>query len=995
MSLLDKFRPEWKHTDAEVRADAVRQLGPSAKQTLAEIARTDADAKIRAIAIKKIEDVGLLREIAASDSDAKVQAVAQDRAHQLLLDSALGEDSAAALDALGQISSSSVLVQVVKAASLEDVRRQALAGVSSSEDLLEVARTASDTDARKEAIARLEDAATLKQVALHEQYGEIALAALARIDDPRTWLEVSEKGEVKTVREEAARRLDALSDEEHPTRVADRQSRQKELIAKVEALAGSTDWESARDGIEAARSSWLEMGAAEDDELGRRFFEARERFIQRFKEHLEESRKSEAPESGEQEAQPQETAAADATAQGDEPREDQPEAAAAEAGAQEDAVSKPAAPASEPVSEGAAEAAGGAEEAPVAAEAGGETPQAAPQAAAETDSGTQALEAAEPASEAETTAAAPEQAKVEEKPPETPERAVARLKSLCDRLDSMVSSEQLNLRKAERALRETAAALAETGPIQSHEDWGVIKKHLESARDTLTPRVRQIEQEEEWKRWANVPLQEGLCERMEALIETEDLAHASRELRVLSEEWKTVATVPREKSEELWQRFRGAREKVRERVKVFLQEQDKQRKENLVKKTALCEQAEALAESTEWRDTANKLKALQAEWKAIGPVPRKVSDQIWKRFRAACDQFFNRRKEHFSFLDKEREENLSRKTALCEEAEALAESTDWETTTNKLKRLQARWKEVGPVPRKVSDEVWRRFRAACDKFFDRRSRRDELPLEDNLKQKEAALGALEALLPVATAPAAAAEDGAGGAGPAEAKGEPAAQEPAAETPEGEKAETRADADAEEGEAAETPEGEKAETRADAEETPAADDPPAEPTVPENLGEVVRSALGQWNSAGEIPSSRRGALEKRFAEVSSALIDAYPENLEGTPLDPNSLAEKRQGMVARAKSLLDELRSDVEASKAAPQPTLADLAQQLKEAFAANTIRKGAPVSDSADTFRKTRRKLDGLRARWNGLPGRAEAEVAKRFDKIFKDLAKLEKEQAG
>ncbi|MCB1035746.1 MAG: DUF349 domain-containing protein, partial [Acidobacteria bacterium] len=615
MSLLDRFRPEWKHTDPEVRADAVRQLGASARETLAEVARTDSEAKIRGLAVKKIEDVDLLREIAGSDSDERVSELAAERANQLLAATAAGSEEEEALGALGQISDAATLVQVVQSAALEGVRSQALARISTTEDLLEVARQAPETAVRKLAIERLDDTEALTALALHEQFGELALAALGRIEDPKVWLRIAQSAEVKGVREEASRRLNALSDEEHPTRLAERRERQEQLITRVEALAGSTEWEGARDGIEEARSAWLEMGAAEDDELGERFFGARERFIQRFKAHLEEARQAEAAAAASQEPAPQ----------APQQEASQPEAPAP-------AAEAPAAPPAESA-------------AAPAAESGAETPavEVAETATPEPAESTEPTPA-ESAGDVETTAAdaeagaepsQTEERKAKEKPQETPERGIARLKSLGDRLSSMTSSEHLNLRKAERALREAHSALSEPGPAHSHEEWPEIKKHLESARETLVPRVRQIEQEEEWKRWANVPLQEGLCERMEALIETEDLAKASRELRVLSDEWKTVATVPREKSEELWQRFRGAREKVREKVKGFLQEQDKDRKENLKKKTELCEQAETLADSTDWKEAAGRLKALQAEWKAIGPVPRKVSDSIWKRFRAA------------------------------------------------------------------------------------------------------------------------------------------------------------------------------------------------------------------------------------------------------------------------------------------------------------------------------------------------------------------------
>ncbi len=325
----------------------------------------------------------------------------------------------------------------------------------------------------------------------------------------------------------------------------------------------------------------------------------------------------------------------------------------------------------------------------------------------------------------------------------------ARLTGLADRIDALVASEPFNLRKAERAIRDVQAALKDPGSLASRQDWPALRHRLEAGREGLAPRVRQLEQEEEWKRWANVPLQEELCARMEALIESEDLAHAANELRKASDEWKLVATVPREKSEELWQRFRAAREKVRERVSVFLAAQSDDRKDNLKRKIELAEKAEALVASPDWNTTADQLKALQTEWKAIGPVPRKHSEEIWQRFRKACDTYFEQRKEHFSSLDDARKQSYERKLALVEKAEALAESNEWESTSSKLRDMQAEWKKIGPVPRKYSEEIWQRFRKACDTFFERRSRKEELPFEANLAAREAICAELEALLPTA------------------------------------------------------------------------------------------------------------------------------------------------------------------------------------------------------------------------------------------------------
>jgi hypothetical protein len=138
---------------------------------------------------------------------------------------------------------------------------------------------------------------------------------------------------------------------------------------------------------------------------------------------------------------------------------------------------------------------------------------------------------------------------------------------------------------------------------------------------------------------------------------------------------------------------------------------------NLQRKEALCVRAEALSESRDWIATADQLKALQAEWKTIGAVPRGHEKTVWERFQKACDRFFTRRHEDLAHRKEMWAQNLARKEALCVRAEALAESTDWDPAANEIKALQNEWKTIGPVKKSRSDAIWQRFRAACDRFF--------------------------------------------------------------------------------------------------------------------------------------------------------------------------------------------------------------------------------------------------------------------------------------
>ena len=170
-------------------------------------------------------------------------------------------------------------------------------------------------------------------------------------------------------------------------------------------------------------------------------------------------------------------------------------------------------------------------------------------------------------------------------------------------------------------------------------------------------------------------------------------------------------------------------------------------KTNLARKLALCDQVEALADSTDWVATAVQIQALQAEWKALGGVPRGHEKAVWERFRAACDRFFTRRQEDLRQRREVWATNLARKEALCASAEALADSTEWDAAAGQFRQLQAEWKTIGPVRKSKSDAIWQRFRAACDRFFERYKHRDQVDLALKAAPRETVVTDLERLAP--------------------------------------------------------------------------------------------------------------------------------------------------------------------------------------------------------------------------------------------------------
>ncbi len=225
----------------------------------------------------------------------------------------------------------------------------------------------------------------------------------------------------------------------------------------------------------------------------------------------------------------------------------------------------------------------------------------------------------------------------------------------------------------------------------------------------------------------NLEAKEALCAQAEALENEDNILTAFAKLQKLHEEWKEYGPVAQEYREHIWTRFRAATSKINKLHQQYFEQLKVQQKENLAAKTALCEKAEEVAakeitDSNDWNSASKALENLQKEWKTIGFASKKDNQKIYDRFRAACDAFYNRKREFYTDFKDQMERNLDQKISLCEQAEAVMDSTDWKKTTDILIGLQKQWKEIGPVSRKKSEQVWNRFRAACDRFFDNKEK---------------------------------------------------------------------------------------------------------------------------------------------------------------------------------------------------------------------------------------------------------------------------------
>ena len=217
-----------------------------------------------------------------------------------------------------------------------------------------------------------------------------------------------------------------------------------------------------------------------------------------------------------------------------------------------------------------------------------------------------------------------------------------------------------------------------------------------------------------------------LCEQAEALALEQQVVEAFRKLQKLHDEWRETGPVAQEFKETLWERFKEASSRINKRHQEHFESLKAEQMKNLALKSELCQKTEALAEQPlltrkEWNKASDELLEIQKVWKTIGYAPKKDNNRIYERFRAACDKFFELKREFYAGQKSEMEHNLALKQELVEQAEALSMSEDWKHATDELLRLQARWKETGPVARRHSDNIWKRFRAACDKFFERKA----------------------------------------------------------------------------------------------------------------------------------------------------------------------------------------------------------------------------------------------------------------------------------
>jgi len=284
---------------------------------------------------------------------------------------------------------------------------------------------------------------------------------------------------------------------------------------------------------------------------------------------------------------------------------------------------------------------------------------------------------------------------------------------------------------------------------KANELWRNYQLYVEQFYDLL--KLNSEAREYDFKK--NLEMKTKLCEAAEKLADEEDVISAFHQLQELHQQYREIGPVAKELREEVWARFKAASTVINKRHQQHFEDLRAKEEENLARKTALCEKVEELGKTenkgaADWEKRSKEIIDIQNEWKTIGFAPQKMNVKIFERFRAACDDFFGRKAEYFKALKVTFSENIEKKKALVEKAQALADSTDWKATSDKLIALQKEWKTVGMVPKKLGDQLWQEFLGACNKFFEARNaagagqRNEE---HANLEKKKGIIEQLKAL----------------------------------------------------------------------------------------------------------------------------------------------------------------------------------------------------------------------------------------------------------
>jgi hypothetical protein len=791
MGLLDKLKPQprWKHADPGVRLEAVRDLDDPIE--LATLAETDADARVRRAAICRLTDAAVLGRVAAGDADAETRDRAADRLVALATAADDGEEALAAVRAL---TDPRRLSTIARGDGPEAIRVEALARTTDERALSGIARHAKHEAIAAAALERLADPDALVDVSLNGDHKDVALGALERIlaasPDPALVKSIESRTQQRHVSRRARAWVQELEAAEAARRAADEERRRREagLCEAVERVVDIADLAAARAELARLCSEWAAQAVADQAAVARfgAGVDAAEFTLTRREREAEEAaelarQRAEAIATGDalcariesidvgegdnvlaqlDSYQEEWRSLASLVGEGPEAgrlserfalavaacrKRQEMGAMLAETRASLDAL---VAEAESLGSEDDLDAASARLQA-VSREARGHATVLAGASRPADDQLTRIAAAAETLAQRR---AAHEAAKAEAAA-RSQQARLAQITRLAERARRAAEAEAITLREGERLLRDIVAGLGEV--TDSTPEIADAVKALRALQEKVAPRVHELREMDEWRRFANAQRQEQLIAMAEAIVaslkseeeagRTSDLPATARALRELHAKWQEAPDAPRQSAQKLWDRFRGATDFIRSRCEPYFAKMREERQESLQKRAAMVEEVEALATSSDWGRAAARFQELQKAWQELGPAPREAVRELSQRFRAASNAFFARRREDLTTRKKAWAENMAKKEALCQRAEALAESMDWDAASNEMKRLQAEWKTIGAVRRNKSEEIWNRFRAAADTFFQRYHNRHQIALQGKLAERETMVASLEAL----------------------------------------------------------------------------------------------------------------------------------------------------------------------------------------------------------------------------------------------------------
>ena len=332
---------------------------------------------------------------------------------------------------------------------------------------------------------------------------------------------------------------------------------------------------------------------------------------------------------------------------------------------------------------------------------------------------------------------------------EEKERNLVAKYEVIDKIKDLVNRQE-SLNETFQAFRELQYRWREIGPVpqlKMHDLWETYHLHVENFYNfiKINNELRDLDLKK------NYEAKIVLCEKVEKLILEPSVLTAAKQLQKYHTQWREIGTVPRDKKEEIWERFKVATLAINQRHQEYINSQKEQYKKNLEAKIELCEKIEALLKEDyisprKWDKKNKQLDEFMQIWNTIGFAPKRENSKIFNRYRRACDNFFNQKREFFRANKEFQENNFQLKTELCIQAEAMKDNNDWKKTTDDFMRLQKRWKEIGQVPKRHVNTIWKRFNDACDHFFSQKANyfnNVDLEQDENLKKKQEIIKSLK------------------------------------------------------------------------------------------------------------------------------------------------------------------------------------------------------------------------------------------------------------